>query len=175
SDPVLVAERLDGDDLLPRGDLAADDPVERAAEEDFLGPLRHHPRDVDMALRQTLFLCSLHPFGDPFLQFFDGIAANGELENVEWHDRYLAIATAPINRRMSPAPARLGEAGLAAAERLFSPPASSPPLEAAVLRLTAEPGFAARRPGTDAPVPETERLRPPTPAAASLPCPARAS
>jgi hypothetical protein len=37
---------------------------------------------MNVALRETLLFRGLHPFGDPLLEFFDGIAANGELEDV---------------------------------------------------------------------------------------------
>src|SRR5258707_830709 len=48
SDAVLVAERLDRDDLFPCRDFAADHPIERAAGEDFRVALRRHAGDVDM-------------------------------------------------------------------------------------------------------------------------------
>src|SRR6202000_194269 len=83
SDAVLVAERLDGDDLFTRGDLAADHPIERAPGEDLLRSLRCHPRGL--VLGKTVFLGGPHPCGDPFLQFLDGIAADGKLDDVKWH------------------------------------------------------------------------------------------
>src|SRR5262249_4260981 len=82
---VLVAERLDGDYFLARGDLTPNHPVKRTARKDFVGPLGRHPRYVNMALGKTLLLGGLHPLGNPFFQFFDGIAANGKLDDVKRH------------------------------------------------------------------------------------------
>jgi hypothetical protein len=42
---------------------------------------------VNVALRQTFLLGGLHPLGNPLFELFDGIAANGKLENVKWHER----------------------------------------------------------------------------------------
>src|SRR6516164_986245 len=86
TDPVLVAERFDANDLLAGGDFATNHPIERATGEDFVNPLWRHPGDVDVTLRKTLFLCGLHALGDPALQLFDGIAANGELDQVKRHE-----------------------------------------------------------------------------------------
>ena len=46
ADVQRVAERLNTDDLLARGDLAADHPIERAAAQNVVDPLRRHPRDA---------------------------------------------------------------------------------------------------------------------------------
>ena len=71
ADAVLVAERLDRDDLFAGGDFALDHPIERAAGEEFLVALRRHPRDVDVTKRQALFLGGRHAFGNPALEFLD--------------------------------------------------------------------------------------------------------
>src|SRR5436190_5054433 len=71
TDTVLVAKLLERNDLFPRGDLASDHPIKRAAGEDFILALGRHPRDVDMPLGQALFLGRRHSFGNPLLEFPD--------------------------------------------------------------------------------------------------------
>src|SRR5207237_200584 len=85
-DAVAIPEGLDAHDLLTRGDLAADDPIERAAGEDLVDPLRSHARDMDMQLRQALLLGREHALRDPFLQLFDRLAADGQLDQMQRHD-----------------------------------------------------------------------------------------
>ena len=86
ADAVLVAKRLDRDDLFARGDFTLDHPVERTAGEQFVVALRRHPRDVDVAKRQTLFLGGCHAFGNPALEFLDRLAADGKLDEMKRHD-----------------------------------------------------------------------------------------
>ena len=86
SDAVLVAERLDRDDLFAGGDFTLDHPVDRASREQFGIALRHHPRDVDVTQRQALFLGRGDTFGDKALELFDGLAANGKLDEMKRHD-----------------------------------------------------------------------------------------
>src|SRR5216683_1941681 len=85
SNAVAVAKRFDCDDLFARGDLSADHPVQRTASEDFLDPLRRHPGDVHMTLRKALFPGRAHALGDPSLEFLDGLAANGKLDQMKRH------------------------------------------------------------------------------------------
>src|SRR6185312_3034185 len=109
SDAVLVAERLDADDLLTGRDFTSDHPVQRSARKDLFHSFRYHAGDVYMALRKTFLLRGLHPFSNPLLEFLDGIAANGKLENVKRHGFSLAMPFVPINRPMPPALAPLGK------------------------------------------------------------------
>ena len=108
------------DDLLARGDLAADHPVERSAGKDLFGPFRHHPGDVDVTLRKPLLLCGLHPFGNPFLEFFDGIAANGKLEEVKGHGCSLARAVRADQSSDAAGACAAGEIGVGAAGGRFA-------------------------------------------------------
>ncbi|MGH6753361.1 MAG: hypothetical protein ACREDP_14445, partial [Bradyrhizobium sp.] len=43
-----------------------------------------------MTERQAFFLGGCHPFGNPALEFFDGLATNGELDEMKRHDAGLA-------------------------------------------------------------------------------------
>src|SRR5258706_8515571 len=46
SRPSFFLHRLESDELLPRHDLALDDPIDRAAVEQLVRALRRHARDV---------------------------------------------------------------------------------------------------------------------------------
>jgi hypothetical protein len=39
-----------------------------------------------MAKRQALFLGGCHPFGNPAFELFDGLATDGELDEMKRHD-----------------------------------------------------------------------------------------
>ena len=79
-------KRFDGDELLARGDFAADHPVQRAAGQQFLDAFRHHAGDVNVPRRQTALPGLQRPFGDPTLEVFDGLAANGKFDEMKRHD-----------------------------------------------------------------------------------------
>jgi hypothetical protein len=65
--------------------LAADDPIERAAVQQFGGALRNHPRRVPL-LRLLAGAAHLgHPDPDPALQVLDRVAADAELQEVQFH------------------------------------------------------------------------------------------
>ena len=63
------------------GATASSDTAEGLLEK-LVDAFWHHPRDVRVVLRQAFFLGGSHPLGDPLLQFFDGIAADGELDQM---------------------------------------------------------------------------------------------
>ena len=52
----------------------------------LLAALRRHPGDVNVMGRQALFLGGLHALGDPALEFLDGLAADGKLDEMKRHD-----------------------------------------------------------------------------------------
>src|SRR6185437_3040331 len=84
-DAVLVAKRLDRDDLLTRRDLAADHPVKRTAFQYLVDALGRHAGDMDVMARQTLALGGSHAFGDPALEFLEGLATDGKLDEMKRH------------------------------------------------------------------------------------------
>jgi hypothetical protein len=47
---------------------------------------------VNMMTRQTFLLCGSHAFRNPAFEFFDGIAADGKLDEMKWHVATLAIS-----------------------------------------------------------------------------------
>src|SRR5581483_6964398 len=84
-DAVLAGGRPDVEDALAAGDLAADDPIERAAVDELRGALGQHPRGVDvLGLLAALFLF-LELQRNPVLKVGDGIAADAELDEVKRH------------------------------------------------------------------------------------------
>src|SRR6185295_15087696 len=126
-DAVAIAKRLDRNDFFPRGDLAADHPIQRTAGEDFFIALRRHPRDVDMVTRQAFLLRRLHAFGDPALELLHGVAADGKFDQMERHESRLAFGGGVwrISRRSQPGPRGLAHREPVQAEP--GPPSPSAP------------------------------------------------
>ena len=85
SDAVAVAEWLDREDFFAGRDFPPDDPIKRAARQQFFAAFRRHPGDMNMMTRQAFLLRGLHALGDPALEFLDGFAANGELDKMKRH------------------------------------------------------------------------------------------
>jgi hypothetical protein len=85
ADAVLVAKRLDGDQLFARGDFAANDPIDRAARQQFLDALGRHPRDVDVMGRLAFAFGDLDAVGDPAFEILDGFGADRKLDQMERH------------------------------------------------------------------------------------------
>jgi hypothetical protein len=86
-DAVLVAERPHVEQFLPHLHVAADDPVERAAAQNFLHPLRDHARGVKMLRLSAGAAGGAQALLDPVLEILDGIAADAEFQDVEGHAR----------------------------------------------------------------------------------------
>ena len=57
---------------------ALDDPVERAAVDEFGGAGRHHARGVEMLDRLAGAAALVEPHGDPLFQILDAVAADAE-------------------------------------------------------------------------------------------------
>ena len=88
--PSLSVNGRIAEDALAAEDLAPDHPVERAAVEEFVGALRHHAGGVDvLGLLAALFLL-LQPLLDPVLEVLDRVAADAELDEMQWHGDALA-------------------------------------------------------------------------------------
>src|SRR5580700_10121942 len=83
ADAGLVDERADVEDALPAHDLAADHPVERAADDDLVGTLGHHAGGVVALALARARLARRELLLDPVLQVLDGIAADTELDEMQ--------------------------------------------------------------------------------------------
>ena len=83
--PSLSVNGRIAEQPLAAEDLALDHPIERAAVDELVGALRHHPGGVDvLGLLAGLFLL-LQPLLDPVLEVLDRVAADAELEEMQWH------------------------------------------------------------------------------------------
>jgi len=85
SDAVLVAERLDRDELFARRDFTADHPIQRAAVEHLVDALRRHAGDMNVMRRQALLLGGSDALRDPALQLLDGLTTDGKLDDMKRH------------------------------------------------------------------------------------------
>ena len=63
-------------EFLTRRDLTADDPIERAAVEQFLPALGNHARDVQRHLPFAALAPLGDPLADPLLEVFDQFGAD---------------------------------------------------------------------------------------------------
>ena len=129
ADSIRIHERLDALDALPRLDLPSDDPVERAAGEDFFHPLRDHAGDMDVARGQAPLLGLAHPRRNPLPEVVERVRADAEFYQVQGHGRQ-------SSRRMD----------LARAGGADYPPDRRRPAGAGRLPLPAELRRAARSP-----------------------------
>src|SRR5438067_12423115 len=68
ADSARIDERTHIQDAFAAGNLAANDPVERAAPDEFGGALWHHAGRVDVLRRLTPFLLLPHLPPDPVLE-----------------------------------------------------------------------------------------------------------
>src|SRR5581483_6228742 len=71
---------------LPHRDLALDHPIERAAVQQLVLPLRRHARNMHQlrGLHPPLLLFA-QPLGLPVREVFDGVAADAELDEMQRH------------------------------------------------------------------------------------------
>ena len=84
-DAVGVDERLDLEQTLTRRELAFDDPIERAAVDEFLRPRGNHPRHVLRARRAAAADAFGDALGDPFLEIGDRFRADAEFDQMQGH------------------------------------------------------------------------------------------
>ena len=82
---VLIAERANTEKPLPRLHVAADHPVERAAVEQLLRPLRNHPRRMAVLGLSAGAFKLPDPLANPVVEILDRIAADAEFYEVERH------------------------------------------------------------------------------------------
>src|SRR5215207_7789670 len=111
-DAVAVGERADGEEPLPAGDLALDDPVERAAVDDRLHPPRHHAGGVGLLVGAAEAAEMRPVLLDPLLEIADRIAPDAELDEVEGHRGSLRRARLARRHDNEPRPFRYLYAGL---------------------------------------------------------------
>src|SRR5579875_2656249 len=98
---LAVGDRLEADDALAHPHIALDHPVERAAVEDVLDPLRHHAGDVPQPRRPARLAQGGEALLLPFRELLDSVDADAELDDVNSHcfrsapARSKAISSAP--------------------------------------------------------------------------------
>src|SRR5690606_25310035 len=85
ADALGVGKRPDIDQTLTALHAALDDPVERAAVEQFVDALGHHARGVELFDRLAGAPFLLELFGDPVLEILDAFAADAELYQMQSH------------------------------------------------------------------------------------------
>src|SRR5262249_35636980 len=85
ADALLVDEWAHIQEPLPAHDLAADDPIERAAVAQLLGALGHHARPVHVLGREPALPALLEFLADPVLEVLDRVAADAKLDEMKGH------------------------------------------------------------------------------------------
>src|SRR3984957_635126 len=86
TDALLVAEGTHREDPLPARDLAADDPIERAAIRELGGALGNHAGRMQMLAAEAAPLALLEPRANPVLQILHRVAADAEFDEMKRHD-----------------------------------------------------------------------------------------
>ena len=82
-DAVLVPERLDAEDALPAQHLTLDHPEQGPAVDELVDALGHHAGAVETLALLARLLAFRTLLLDPVLQVLNGIAADGELDEIE--------------------------------------------------------------------------------------------